>query len=54
MPEKTPDVPAPAPAQRKEEPEPALEADIPTDDGQVEDDLTIERDDLPPRQPSRE
>jgi len=50
----TPQVPTPAPAQRKEEPEQHQESDIPTDDGTVQDDLTIERDDLPPKQTERE
>lgn len=45
----TPDSSPAAPARRKEEPEAALEADIPRDDGTVEDDMTIERDDLPPK-----
>lgn len=54
MGQQTPDVPPAAPAQRKEEPQQVNEADIPTDDGTVKDDMTIERDDLPPRQPERE
>lgn len=44
----SPDPKDPARSRRKEEPEAAPEADIPTDDGTVEDDMTIERDDLPP------
>ena len=44
-----PDSTAGAPARRKEEPEAAQEADIPTDEGTVQDDMTIERDDLPPK-----
>ena len=48
----TPDATPGGPAHRKEEPEAALEADIPNE-STVQDDMTIERDDLP-RKPERE